>query len=159
MGKNITSDEYLAMQERINKSRYVPLVEKRATPPAKLGRKTREENTELIINDNIKQDTNSLTKACINYLNVNGFKVWRNGNHAVYSHKRKSYLKPTYGSLNGVPDIIGFKKLDGSFIGVEIKTGKDKLSDAQKQFQKECEGVAHYLVIHNIDELINYFKK
>lgn len=77
--------------------------------------------------------TNSLTHAIIRYLNYNGFKAWRNGNHAVFSRKRNAFMKnPT--TMLGVSDIIGIQKHTGRFIAIEIKIGKDSLSEAQKLF-------------------------
>ena len=150
MSKMNLTAEQLKNMNRDKDGNFIPLPDKKA--PAVKGRSLHK------VVPIQKQDTNALTKACIDLLNLHGFKVWRNGNHAVYSVARKSYLKPTYGSLNGVPDIIGFNKADGTFIGVEIKVGKDKLSKEQKLFQKDCSGIVHYLVIKNIDELIKFVK-
>jgi hypothetical protein len=98
--------------------------------------------------------TNSVTTACITYLNLNGFCVWRNNNGAVYSKARGCYLKnPTH--KQGVPDIIGYHKKTGKAFYCEIKTGKDKLSVEQYNFletAKEAGCVA--LCVHTIDELI-----
>lgn len=99
--------------------------------------------------------TNATTKACINYLHLLGFKVWRNNNGAVYSVKRGAFLKnPNH--LLGVPDIIGHSKVTGQAVYVEIKTGKDKLSEAQILFIKEAKnaGCAAY-VVKDVDDLIN----
>ena len=77
--------------------------------------------------------TNALTQSILRYINLSGWKAWRNGNHAVFSRKRNAFMKnPT--TLLGVPDIIGFRKSDAKFIAIEIKIGKDKLSPYQKVF-------------------------
>ena len=149
-----TPQQAIDMQQRVEKARYIPLAEKEAKPPVKRGRKTREENQLLI---KVKQDTNSLTRACIDLLNMSGYKVWRNGNHAVYSKKQGSFLKPSYGSLNGVPDIIGYQKKTGLFIGVEIKTGTDKMSKEQNLFCSECElHHANYIIVRELKDLKSY---
>lgn len=99
--------------------------------------------------------TNLTTKACIDYLHLVGFKVWRNNNGAVYSVKRGTFLKnPNH--LLGVPDIIGHSKVTGQAIYVEIKTGRDKLSEAQILFIREAKnaGCAAY-VVRDLDDLIN----
>ena len=74
--------------------------------------------------------TNSTTKSIITYLNLNGFVVWRNNNGSVYSKKRGCFLKNPNHKL-GIGDIIGFRKSDGKYIEVEVKTGNDKLSQDQ----------------------------
>ena len=77
--------------------------------------------------------TNEVTKNIIRFLNYSGFKAWRNNNGAVYSVKRKTFLKNPLHQL-GVPDVIGFRLSDGKALFVEIKTGRDKLSDDQIRF-------------------------
>lgn len=74
--------------------------------------------------------TNQTTQAIIRYLNYNGFVVWRNNNGAVYDVKRKVFRK-NQTSLKGVFDIIGFRQSDGKHIEIEVKTGKDKMSEEQ----------------------------
>lgn len=75
--------------------------------------------------------TNATTQAILRYLNYNGFTAWRNNSGAVYDPKRKVFRKnPT--SLKGVFDIIGFRDSDGKHIEVEIKTGRDRMSEDQK---------------------------
>ena len=81
--------------------------------------------------------TNQTTQAIINFLNYSAFKVWRNNNVAVYSVKQQSFRKNP-SALLGVPDIIGFHKLTGRFICIEIKSGKDKLSEHQKLFLSDA---------------------
>lgn len=100
-------------------------------------------------------NTNLLTKEAIKYLNLNGFNCWRNNNGAVYSVTRKTYLKNPLHKL-GVPDIIGYRKKDGRAVFIEVKTGKDKLSEHQINFIDEAlRSNCISFVIRNIDELIN----
>lgn len=111
--------------------------------------------------------TNDLTKAIIQYLSTNQWKVWRQNNHGVLSHKNaaknimaivpflkgrnrndeealKAIIKAISKSyiknrmhLKGVSDIIGFHKRSGQWISVEVKTGKDKQSLDQIAFGRE----------------------
>jgi hypothetical protein len=84
-----------------------------------------------------------------------GYKAWRNNNGAVYDVKAKSFRKNP-NTLLGVPDIIGFNKTTGKFIGVEIKAGKDVLSNEQKEFKRiALESGCICLVVKTIDDLIN----
>lgn len=160
---SITTQQFTDMQARIEKSKFISTVPKRALPPAKRGRKTREENQLAI---KFKQDTNKLTSSCIALLNLNGYKVWRNNNNAVYDEKIKAFRKPSKDSIKGVPDIIGYKKANNKgsfcaeFIGVEIKSNDDKLSPEQMAFQQDCtKHKAVYLVIRNTDELEKFIIK
>jgi hypothetical protein len=68
--------------------------------------------------------TNSLTKQIITYLDeigwasrINVVAIQRNGKFTISNMKL------------GIPDIIAC--VGGRFLGIEIKTGKDKLSDKQ----------------------------
>lgn len=65
-------------------------------------------------------------------LKLSGFKVWRQNNGGVYDPVKKVYRRNS--STPGIPDIIGYKDNGATFVGVEIKVGKDKLSPAQVDF-------------------------
>lgn len=80
----------------------------------------------------VKTDTNKLTKAAIQLLTFRGFTVWRNNNVAVYDRNIGGFRRNS--TKLGVSDIIGYQKKTGRAIYVEIKTGKDKLSDEQRAF-------------------------
>src|SRR3990172_1963 len=99
--------------------------------------------------------TNFLTQAILRLLNVSGFRAWRTGNHAVYSVKRKSFMKNP-SRLLGIPDICGYRKKDGKAIFVEVKTGKDKLSEAQKYFLSEAQKAGCIVIVaENIQQVQN----
>ena len=110
----------------------------------------------------VKTNTNNLTLNIVNYLNYNGFLPWRNNNGAVYSVKKQTFIKNKYHKL-GIFDICGFRKSDAKHLEIEIKTGKDILSDFQiihLQELKDAGCVA--FVAHSIDEfitLINQYLK
>ena len=74
-----------------------------------------------------------ITSAIIAYLTKHGFKVWRQNTSGIYDPQTGCWRKNPQG-CNGVPDIIGFRKRDGLFIGIEVKTGRDRLRPEQKQF-------------------------
>lgn len=84
-----------------------------------------------------KNPTNALTSSVIDWLRWKGIMAWRNNNGAVYDAKIGEYRRPAKGALKGVPDIIGILP-DGTFLGVEIKTGKDKLSPEQNDFLNQA---------------------
>lgn len=157
MGKNITSDEYLAMQERINKSRYIELVPKRAEP-VKRGRKTRETNTELIIKEKQTKRKNHLEDDLqekivkfvrTNYLNTLIFSIPNGGRRNMFEAVR---LKKQ-GVLAGVADlqIISYNKI----IFVEVKIEGGKQSENQKAFQEAVEQLGfQYSIIYSVDDVI-----
>lgn len=84
----------------------------------------------------VKVDTNKLTKAAIQLLTFRGFIVWRNNNVAVYDRKIGGFRSNS--TKLGVPDIIGYQRKTGRAIYVEIKTGKDRLTDEQRAFLIEA---------------------
>lgn len=76
------------------------------------------------------------TSAILAYLTLQGFAVWRQNTSGIYDQKTGRYRFNPQGR-RGVPDIIGFRKRDGVFIGVEVKAGRDQLRPEQKQFLDE----------------------
>lgn len=78
-----------------------------------------------------------LTKMMLDYLRDRGNEVWRNNNLAV---KGRSFI-----GKKGVPDIIGYSKKYGQFLGCEVKAIGDKASPEQMSFLINlamCGGVA-----------------
>lgn len=105
------------------------------------------------------QTANELTKSAIQLLTLEGFKVWRNNNGAVYDKKIGRFRKNAQAML-GVPDIIGYKKKTGTSIYVEIKVGADKLSNEQKSFLTDAitNGCIAF-ECRSIDDLIRRLKQ
>lgn len=100
---------------------------------------------------------NALTKAAIHYFSAKGFECWRQNSAGLYDPIKKVFRSNSV--KKGVSDIIGFHKLNGQFIAVEIKVGKDKLSPEQSEFLRQVEkagGVA--IVVKSINDLENFFK-
>jgi hypothetical protein len=86
---------------------------------------------------------NELTAAIVDYLNLNGFEAWRQNNAAIFDTKTGKH-RAFVGKL-GLPDIIGYHKKTAVWIAVEVKAGKDKLSDDQRRFLadlKKAGGIA-----------------
>lgn len=93
-----------------------------------------------------------MVRYVIGFLTGKGYKVWRQPNYGYFDRARflklylstkdlktsldKSYSK-MQGTLKGVPDVVGFHKKTGAYIGVEIKIGTDVLSDEQRAFLNE----------------------
>lgn len=100
---------------------------------------------------------NQLTRAVLELLNHSGYKAWRNNTVGVFdvnqAVERITKEKPANkGQLRkilngcyrkshtipGQPDVIGYHKGSGKFIGVEIKAGKDRPSIHQIRFMDEA---------------------
>ena len=98
--------------------------------------------------------TNALTKAITDYLNLNGFIVWRQNTVGIFDRKKNVFRKNP-ALRTGIPDIIGYRKSDARFIGIEIKTGTDRLTEKQLAFLKSLKqagGIA--LVVSSFDEFL-----
>ena len=123
--------------------------------------------------------TNDVTKSILNYLNSNGYVVWRSNTLGIFdvkifAQKLKELQSVTVSNavamakvsyrkcyvLNGTTDILGSHRETVRFIGVEIKTGKDKMSIFQIAFQQEVAKTgAVYIVAGDIQDVMDYFKK
>lgn len=101
-----------------------------------------------------KNRANALTKSVLDYMTMQGFKVWRQNNIAAFDAKIKSYRKFT--GLKGVADVIGYCKSTGVFVAVEVKAGKDTLSPEQKIFLADSKnaGCMSFCCVDNINALI-----
>ncbi len=120
--------------------------------------------------------TNDVTKAILNYLNGNGYVVWRCNTVGIFDIKilaAKLRSMPSLSVANvlqaakdsfrkshdrkGTPDILGYHRETGRFIGVEVKTGKDNMSIFQIAFQQEVEKTgAVYIVAGSVDDVDSY---
>jgi hypothetical protein len=103
--------------------------------------------------------TNRITTAIVRHLNYAGYKAWRQNNGAVYDPARQLFRKnPNH--LLGVPDIIGYCKSTGKFICVEVKKGKDRLSDEQALFLKEASMAGCIaMVAKSYDDFVTKFNR
>ncbi|WP_167855506.1 VRR-NUC domain-containing protein [Hymenobacter fodinae] len=90
--------------------------------------------------------TNSLTKALLVLLTLEGCTVWRQNNAGVFDNTLQVWRA---GSSNpGISDILGYHRATGRFLAIEVKVGKDKLRPEQITFLEEvrraggfaCEG-------------------
>lgn len=110
-----------------------------------------DENGKLVA----KQKANNLTDAIVNYLNMQGHFVWRQNNGGVYDPAKKIFRKNPK-QKKGVPDICGIHKY-GYGLFVEVKAGKDKLSEEQTHFGVEAaKRGAIWLVARSLDDVINF---
>jgi hypothetical protein len=92
-----------------------------------------------------------LTNACIEHLNWMGCFLWRTNSTGIYDQTAGRFRKSH--SIKGVPDILGLGP-NGQFIGIEIKSGTDRLSEDQKKFRDftlKKKGI--YWVVKNYTDL------
>jgi hypothetical protein len=102
--------------------------------------------------------SNDLTAAIITHMNYSGFFVWRNNTVGIYDPVKKVFRKKR-SQLNGISDIIGFRKKDGKFVGIEIKIGYDKMSDEQIYFQEQVLlGNGLFFIAKDFDSYLNWVK-
>ena len=100
---------------------------------------------------------NVLTQHALRILALKGYYCWRQNNAAIYDSEKKVYRKNS--TKKGVSDIIGFHRHTGRFVAVEIKAGKDRLSEEQEAFLelvKTSGGVS--LVVRNSEDLEKIIK-
>lgn len=85
-------------------------------------------------------------------INKRGHRLWRsNAGRVVTKDNRVIQLMP-----KGFPDTVGFRKTDGKFIVIEIKTAKGKLRPEQEKFKTfiETQPVI-YGVARSVNDAIN----
>ena len=75
------------------------------------------------------QDANSLTRAVVDYLTLSGHFATRLQSTGTYRADLNRYVPSQ--QRKGMPDV--FAVVEGRAVHIEIKVGKDRLSDDQKQ--------------------------
>ena len=96
-------------------------------------------------------EASDLTNQIINFIYQQGGYGWRASSVGVYDSKAQSYRTAP---KKGVSDILAC--WNGRLIAVEIKIGKDRLSDEQIGFMKNIEhtgGIA--FTARNYDDFVN----
>lgn len=77
-----------------------------------------------------------ITRAILGYLAAHGFSAWGQPNRGEYDPATGRW-RPHPNARRGVPDILGYRRADGKFLGVEVKAGSDRLRPEQIQFLDE----------------------
>ena len=96
---------------------------------------------------------NDLTKTIIwDMYHVREGVAYRINNGAVYDQKRGVYRSGV--QQKGVPDTIGI--INGRFIGIEVKIGKDRQSADQKLIEQEINAAGGvYFIAKSYDDYLN----
>ena len=75
------------------------------------------------------ETANNLTRRIVQHVRANGGFATRLNSTGTYRADLKKFVQSQ--QVSGMPDVLAC--VNGQFIGVEVKAGKDRLSDAQKQ--------------------------
>jgi hypothetical protein len=98
----------------------------------------------------------SLTKCITAYLRLNGAFVSRVNNTGIYDRRLNRYRPGT--SRKGLPDIIATHK--GKSIFVEVKHGRDRMSEHQEKIMKEQERSGGlWFTAHNFTEFKDWIDR
>ena len=97
---------------------------------------------------------NGLTKAIVDFLNLSGHFATRINNTGTWvkekAHVNGGYYRPST-QVKGIADIQSTIK--GRTVHIEVKIGKDRQSEAQKQFQdRVVRSGAEYWIIKDFDQ-------
>lgn len=101
-----------------------------------------------------KQNANGLTQSIIKFLTLKGHFATRTSSAGRYLTKEKKWIPGT--TRKGFPDVTG--TINGKSIFVEIKVGKDRMSEAQLKVKREIEmagGV--YYIAKSFDEFGKWY--
>lgn len=108
----------------------------------------------------IPVSANALTRSILQYLADIKVKAWRNQTGALRAegsgNARSRFVR--FGE-KGSADIFAIAPPDGKFIGIEVKAGKDKMSEAQVQWHLEVRAMGGVTIeARSIDDVISYFQ-
>ena len=111
---------------------------------------------------------NGLTNCITTYIRLMGGYAERINNMGVWKKERiidkgyevfiekGRYIKP--GTRKGIADIMAIK--NGKMVGIEVKIGKDRQSEAQKQIENEMtQAGGHYMIAKSFENFIKQWKE
>jgi len=100
--------------------------------------------------------TNELTRRILQFLYAAGVFAWRN--NVLPVPLPGGGYRP--GSKSGIPDIIGILPLSGRFIGIEVKTGRDRVRPEQEGFHSTARKLgAVILVIKDFEDFLTQWNQ
>jgi len=107
------------------------------------------------IKERYRDDTaNGLTKCIIRYLTMQGAFVTRLNSTGIYRNDIKKFVPNT--QRKGMPDVYAL--INGKTLFIEVKIGKDRLSDHQINVKKESEANgANYIIARNFTDFLNKY--
>lgn len=100
---------------------------------------------------------NGLTAQILEYLTLRGIQCWRN-NTGAYAVEGKTGRRFIRFGKKGSGDILGIIPPDGRFLSIEVKVGKDKPRDAQREWMADVVqhgGIA--MIARSIEDVYRVF--
>jgi hypothetical protein len=115
------------------------------------------------------KSANGLTKCVIDFLLLSGHFAERTGNEGRTIDQRKEVIdvlgqRKTIGTVKRIPssgtkgtsDIKAI--INGKFIAIEIKYGKDRQSDVQKDYQRKVEASGgEYWIVRDFEQFMELY--
>ena len=83
-------------------------------------------------------EADQMTADILTYLDAHVFSAWGQPNRGEFDPKTGKW-RPYPNARRGVADILGFRRTDGRFLGVEVKAGTDRPRPEQTQFLNELQ--------------------
>lgn len=92
-------------------------------------------------------------------LRIKGIFFWKNPSAGYFDSKQKRFRRHVNPyALNGAPDLICIYR--GLFIGLEVKSGKGKMSASQVEFERRVRAAGgHYYLVRSVSDVDVLFKK
>lgn len=104
----------------------------------------------------VKLNANGLTQAIIKYLTLKGHFATRTSSAGRYLVKDKRWIPGT--TRKGYPDIQA--TVNGRSLHIEVKIGKDKMSEAQLKVKQEIESAGGlYFIAKDFDSFERYYNE
>lgn len=100
-------------------------------------------------------NANGLTQYALKVMSLAGWTCWRQNNGGVFDPKSGRFRAGS--AKKGVSDIIGYHKQTGRALFIEIKAGKDRLSEGQRLFLSDADAAGCLaFVVRHADDLKKY---
>lgn len=101
---------------------------------------------------------NDITRLVIGFLNARGHLAWRNSTMGTFDPKTKRY-RTAHKSAIGSGDVVVCLK-GGRYVEIEVKAGKDRLSQSQKDRQaKIIQAGGNYYVVCSAADFLELTKR
>ena len=117
-----------------------------------------------------ERTSNGLSKCILDFVNLSGYLAERTGTEGRVIDNRKTYTdvigrQKTIGSVKRIKTsgLVGSSDLklyiNGKIVAIEIKIGRDRQSQAQKEYQERMEKAGGiYLIIKDFDSFYVWFQ-
>lgn len=104
--------------------------------------------------------TNATTSRILDFLFRGGIFSWRNNAAPIPVSRAGAVVGFRSGGKSGRPDIEGILSPAGRYLGIEVKTGKDRLSAVQVGFHDTARKAgAVILVVKDFEDFVSQWEK